>query len=87
MDLIGQRLGNYRLVRLLGEGGYAQVYLGEHVLLSMQAAIKVVHTRFSECDITRFLSVDTPGALQSLAAVARSRPAVVMTAPAPWCHD
>lgn len=55
MDLLGQRLGNYRLVRLLGEGGYAQVYLGQHALLDMQAAIKVVHARFSERDIARFL--------------------------------
>lgn len=55
MDLIGQRLGNYRLVRLLGEGGYAQVYLGQHALLDMQAAIKVVQPRFSERDIARFL--------------------------------
>lgn len=36
MDLIGQRLGIYQLVRLLGEG-YAQVYLGQHTILSMQA--------------------------------------------------
>jgi serine/threonine protein kinase len=42
--LVGQRLGNYRVVRLLGQGGFAEVYLGEHVRLGMKAAIKVLHT-------------------------------------------
>ncbi len=39
---IGQRLGQYRLVQLLGQGGFAQVYLGEHVRLNTQVAIKVL---------------------------------------------
>jgi len=34
-DLIGQQLGNYQLVSLLGRGGFAEVYLGQHVRLSM----------------------------------------------------
>jgi serine/threonine protein kinase len=57
MDLVGQRLGNYRLVQLLGEGGAAQVYLGEHQMLTMQAAIKVLHSRvsLSRRDIACFL--------------------------------
>src|SRR5690242_8089182 len=47
-DLIGQQLGNYRLTRLLGRGGFAEVYLGEHVRLNMLAAIKVLHAHLSE---------------------------------------
>ena len=29
-DRVGQQLGNYHLVRLLGRGGQAEDYLGEH---------------------------------------------------------
>jgi len=42
-DRIGQQLGNYRLTRLLGQGGFAEVYLGVHVHLGIQAAIKLLH--------------------------------------------
>jgi WD40 repeat protein len=51
---IGQMLGNYRLVRLLGEGGFAEVYLGEHIHLGTHAAIKVLHTHLMSDDIERF---------------------------------
>lgn len=45
-DLIGQQFGNYRLVRRLGVGGFASVYLGEHVRLpAKQAAIKILNLR------------------------------------------
>ncbi len=55
-DRIGQQLGNYRLVRLLGGGGFAQVYLGEHVRLHTQAAIKVLHTQIAATEIDSFLT-------------------------------
>lgn len=43
-DRVGQQLGNYRLVKLLGKGGFAEVYLGQHVhLAAKQAAIKLLH--------------------------------------------
>ena len=51
---VGQQLGNYRLVRLLGEGGFAEVYLGEHIHLGTQAAIKVLHTQLASDDIETF---------------------------------
>src|SRR5579884_3100340 len=50
----GQQLGNYRLVRLLGEGGFAEVYLGEHIHLGTQAAIKVLHTQLTSNDMEQF---------------------------------
>jgi serine/threonine protein kinase len=53
-DLIGQQLGNYRLVSLLGRGGFAEVYLGQHVRLSKQAAIKVLHAHLSDGEIRGF---------------------------------
>src|SRR6266568_4739775 len=53
-DRIGQKLGNYHLVRLLGEGGFAEVYLGEHVHLGTRAAIKILHTQLAADDIEIF---------------------------------
>src|SRR5436305_12006206 len=53
-DRIGQQLGNYRLVRLLGQGGFAQVYLGEHLHLGTQAAIKVLHLTLESDDVEHF---------------------------------
>src|SRR5205085_4839710 len=47
VDRVGQQFGNYRLVTLLGQGGYAEVYLGQHVRLDLQAAIKVLHTHLT----------------------------------------
>ena len=47
-DRLGQQCGNYRLVSLLGQGGYAEVYLGQHVRFKQQAAIKVLHAHLSD---------------------------------------
>jgi serine/threonine protein kinase len=51
---VGERLGNYRLVRLLGQGGFAEVYLGEHVYLNTQAAVKVLHTQLTGSEKDKF---------------------------------
>ncbi len=54
VDHVGRQLGNYHLTRLLGEGGFAQVYLGEHVHLQTRAAIKVQRTVLTEEDREQF---------------------------------
>jgi serine/threonine protein kinase len=46
-DRIGQQLGNYRLNRLIGSGGFADVYLGTHVYLDTPAAVKLLQTHFA----------------------------------------
>src|SRR2546426_7378827 len=56
IDRVGQQLGNYQLVRLLGHGGQAEVYLGEHRYLKSQAAIKVLHTRLAKEGLEGFLA-------------------------------
>src|SRR5581483_11101506 len=52
---IGRRLGSYQLQRLLGQGGFAQVYLGEHIFLKTFAAIKILHAQLSQRDQEKFL--------------------------------
>jgi serine/threonine protein kinase len=44
-DRIGQQLGNYHLLRKIGAGAFAEVYLGEHLYLERPAAIKVLHVQ------------------------------------------
>jgi eukaryotic-like serine/threonine-protein kinase len=53
-DLMEHQLGNYRLIRLLGHGGFADVYLGEHIHLNTLAAIKVLDARLTADEITQF---------------------------------
>jgi serine/threonine protein kinase len=54
-DLIGLQLGKYRLIKLLGKGGHARVYLGEHISLHNKAAIKVLRSIHTQEERNRFL--------------------------------
>ena len=53
---VGQQLGNYRLIGLLGQGSFAEVYLGEHLYLKTEAAVKVLHMQLTDSDAESFLN-------------------------------
>src|SRR6266699_1980825 len=55
-DRTGQQLGNYHILRLLDKGGFAEVYLGEHIYLQTRVAIKVLNTQLTPQDMQRFLT-------------------------------
>jgi len=52
----GRQLGNYTLLRLLGHGGFANVYLGEHIYLKTQAAIKVLQLQLGDEERDQFIN-------------------------------
>ena len=54
VDRVGQQLGNYRLLRLIERGGFADVYLGEHIHLKSRAALKVLHTHLTDKEAEHF---------------------------------
>ena len=55
VDRVGQRLDSYQLVRLLGAGGFGEVYLAEHIYRKVQVAIKVLPP-LAENDLPDFLN-------------------------------
>src|SRR3989440_5382035 len=55
IDRVGQQLGNYQLIELLGRGNWASVYLGEHLHLHTRAAIKVLHGSLAQGEVDGFL--------------------------------
>ncbi len=54
IDRIGKQLGSYRLLKLLGKGGFAEVYLGEYVYLKTLVAIKLLHASLSNEEAAAF---------------------------------
>ena len=70
---VPQRIGSYRVVRVLGSGGMGAVYEAINDQISRHAAIKLLHARFAENPelATRFLNearavniVQHPGLVQ-----------------------
>ena len=55
VEYTGEKLGNYRLMKLLGRGGFADVYLGEHIYLQTAAAIKVLRMQLTDEALEKFL--------------------------------
>jgi serine/threonine-protein kinase len=53
---IGQKIGNYRLVRVLGEGGLGSVFEGVRDDIGGRAAVKLLHPEFARSPeaVTRF---------------------------------
>lgn len=56
-QMIGRRLANFRIERLLGRGGMARVYYGMDLKLKRPVAIKIIHERYRQrpAEVKRFL--------------------------------
>ena len=54
---ISQQLGNYRLIKLLGQGRFAAVYLGEHAQYRTQVVIKVLNIRLTDQEVEYWRNV------------------------------
>src|SRR5258706_3594665 len=55
-DRMMEQIGNYRIIRLIDRGGFAHVYLGEHIYLGTQVAIKIHNTKLTVDDRNGFLT-------------------------------
>src|SRR5438874_11944809 len=53
--MTGEQVGNYLLLHELGRGGYAQVYLAEHLSLKHLVALKLLNLSLNQHeDLVRF---------------------------------
>src|SRR5258707_9888988 len=56
-DRVGQQYGDYRLLRLLGDANFGEVYLGEHVADKTLAALKILNTSLTnQKDLADFIN-------------------------------
>lgn len=57
-ELVGEKIGNYRIQRLLGEGGMGRVFEAVDDQIGRRAAIKILHAQFAHNSeaFTRFLN-------------------------------
>ena len=53
MGIIGEQIDKYQVLSRIGEGGMATVYLGRHVTLGRQVAVKVLHPHLSSSEKNR----------------------------------
>ena len=47
-DLTGLTIGDYRVIRRLGRGGMAEVYLAEQISLKRNVALKILHAELAK---------------------------------------
>lgn len=52
----GQSIGGCRIQRLLGQGRFSEVYLGQHPKLNHPVAVKLLHAWTGEREVQRFLT-------------------------------
>ncbi len=55
-DREGQQIGQYRLIRHIGQGGFGKVYMGEHITLKTRVAIKLLPSDLSREEGDKFLA-------------------------------
>src|SRR6516164_9830806 len=51
-DLTGQTLGDFKIIRRLGQGGMGQVYLAEQISLKRNVALKILKPELAGNDIS-----------------------------------